>query len=347
MADINMSVAQKLRNLPGNEPDPSIQVNTEMNTVGSVAEQVPNAVDTGLIEQESSSQRETSTALDRGLETTALPGGQPSNPGNINFIEPKQSLIVKLPVVIPFPFMKLPLEIRTMVYKELLVLDNPINFMWYVGYSGPRRCQLAAGVKIDKRFVIPRPALEQICGLLRTSSAIHEESFRIMFGYNTFHFDELDMFESFVSKLRPDYRRSIARMTLCYFGRAPARAMKLLRECVGLRSLSIILDCMTVYHMPYNKGTGFRDIKKLHGMNDLLKVRGIRNLQITLKAMPERFSVFNSAVQVLKEPHSDVWLRRQEAKDYPQKATRTIFGKANVMTRTEKKVMGTQSSASK
>ena len=33
----------------------------------------------------------------------------------------RPSLIVKLPVVQPFPFMRLALEIRVMVYKELLI----------------------------------------------------------------------------------------------------------------------------------------------------------------------------------------------------------------------------------
>lgn len=42
------------------------------------------------------------------------------------------------------------------------------------------------------------------------------------------------------------------------------------------------------------------------------------------------------ALQVLKQPYSEAAIRRQDKKDYPpEKAKRTVFGRANVVTRAE------------
>ncbi|KAL9011494.1 MAG: hypothetical protein Q9180_009188 [Flavoplaca navasiana] len=89
-------------------------------------------------------------------------------------------------------------------------------------------------------------------------------------------------------------------------------------------------------------------LKWLPGLGDLLKVRGIQELDIIVpSALPHsRYYSFNDEMspesfikdlQVLKLPRSAASLRRQDEKDFPpEKARRTVFGKANVMTRSEK-----------
>ena len=89
-------------------------------------------------------------------------------------------------------------------------------------------------------------------------------------------------------------------------------------------------------------------LKRLPGLGDLLKVRGIQELQIIVpSALPySRYYSFNGDVspeffikvlQVLKLPRSATSLRRQDEKDFPpEKARRTVFGRANAMTRAER-----------
>lgn len=245
----------------------------------------------------------------------------------------KPSLIVKLRVIQPFPLMRLPLEIRNMIYKETLIMPSPI--MLEAGY----------GTWIKKKVYVVElstPTQASICNLFQASRTLYRETIPIYFGHNTFKVDSFEGLTGFLTSIGPDYRRNIHSLDLTYSGKAPAKAMKLLTECIGLRSLRLCLTYGTLEHV-----RRACQLSKMNGAKDLFRLRGIEQVVLDDRELSPTynwldFDQFKKDIEVVKMPHTEAQLKRQEQKDYPHKATRTVFGKANVMTRTEKQVMGKQ-----
>lgn len=267
------------------------------------------------------------------LPTKPKPSIKSENPGT------KMEESVSPALVEPFPFMKLYPEIRNMVYKELLVMPGMVGIE---DRFTDRRVQTvefvyrrdASKTKLD----IDQKATRALLG---TSKAIYEEASHFYFRSNHFYFEDMNLLNVFVQKMRPDFRRLIRRVTVHYCGRAPARTMRSLATCVGLSELTLKFSYGT---LPYSPMT-------LTGLKDLLKIRGLTDVKIDTEVMDthpaQPLYAFKSkdelasALQVLKKPHNPGNLKKQEEKDYPKgKSQRTVFGKANVITRTEKKIMG-------
>ncbi|KAL9027162.1 MAG: hypothetical protein Q9196_004279 [Gyalolechia fulgens] len=241
-----------------------------------------------------------------------------------------------VPAEKPFPFMKLPPELRQMVYKELLVQSQEIlisNRHWAFCFDP----KLDAMEQKDDQ-VVHSPA--DTCQIFRASKACYDEAMPIYFGCNSFTFESLDLL-SLLDKLRVDYRRNIQSLSVQFWGNSPAKSARLLRGCTGLRQLGVQISYAT---LRYGK-SDFLPLVNSKGINDLLKLRGITDLKITkvdghccfLRDI-KNWEPFVEALQVLKQPYSAAALRYQHVKDYPPaKAKRTVFGKTNVMTRSERK----------
>ncbi|KAI4161826.1 MAG: hypothetical protein LQ342_004517 [Letrouitia transgressa] len=221
----------------------------------------------------------------------------------------------------PFAFMSLPVEIRRMVYKEILVMPD----------------EICDGSWVPNRWHDPKtqPRVRQF---LLTSKTIYFESMPVYFGLNTFHFHMMSSMEDFLKHTAVDHRRRIRRVSFALYGYAPARSLKLLRECVSLQYLHVRAGILSTHWGKNNMLMG------AYGVNDLLKIRGIRKLEITCNdppgyRTPGDWDCFVGALQLLKQPHTPQFLRLQEKKDYPpDKAKRMIFGKSNVITRSEAKL---------
>lgn len=233
----------------------------------------------------------------------------------------------------PFPFMKFPLELRQMVYKELLVMPWPITT------DAPYCCyylrkHLTHVLHNDGQLHEYCPLVT--CQIRQVSKALHIETTPIYFGHNTFKFRNLNALSFFLTKLKSESRRSITSLIVRYEGGHPARSMKLLRSCFALRRLSI--DC-TWETMRYGQFPWYT----IRGLKDLLQIRGIQTLELKKPTPREPFGFaayewqdFLEALQVLKQPYTEAAIRRQYKKKYPpEKAKRTLFGRANVVTRAE------------
>ena len=249
----------------------------------------------------------------------------------------------------PFPFMRLPLEIRNMVYKELLIQPGSIE----IGNIYEEEDRFIYGAFAVRKWMdsddneqIERFRQTPVCKLFLTSRTVYRESTPLYFGRNVFGLTDLGKVLSFLGRLSPNLRRAVTSLELKYVGTAPAQANKILATCTGLRQLSIIFSYQTAYMM---RGFG-TSLMKLRGLKDLLKLRGLKQVGIErdprfsaeafdglFKEMPE----FEKALEVLKTPHDPKTLARLDKKDYPNKLHRSIFGKANVATRMENKIMGT------
>ena len=157
-----------------------------------------------------------------------------------------------------------------------------------------------------------------------------------------------DMFcvPAFLGRLSPNARRAVTSLELLYTGKAPALAFKTLATCVGLRRLRLILCGFETIILLRQQFTG---ALKLPGVNDCLKLRGLTHVDI--HQVPAHcpwwetyftdINQFREALQVLKRPHDPVRLARLDKKDYPNRLHRSVFGKANVTTRMESKLIGT------
>ena len=255
----------------------------------------------------------------------------------------------------PFRLMDLPLELRCMIFRELLVMPGPV-FIKYVYREGQ------VGVYARPARVAPGPPkgfwYEELNGsnLIRQSSllsifsaskTIYRETVPLYFGCNHFDFVDLDRMEQFLNQVGAEYRWQIASISVRYYGKAPARAVKRLRECVGLRVLRLDITS-------YSFGRGDPNTPHetpLLAMKDLLRIRGLDSIDLsviggdslyvsdTLVPTHNLAERLEKRLKVLTEPRDPKQLKRQEKKDFPTKAKRTIFGAANVVTRSEKKQM--------
>ncbi|KAL9609674.1 MAG: hypothetical protein Q9167_005583 [Letrouitia subvulpina] len=236
----------------------------------------------------------------------------------LKFLKSRKKKKSKVPKE-PFPLMRLPAEIRRMVYKEILVMPGE------VGIPMPKPFRDYKTQPYVRKFFL-------------TSKAVYAEAMPIYFGLNTFYFHKMSYMEDFLKHTAVDHRRCIRRVSFKFYGTAPARALKLLRECVSLEYLHVKAGVL------YTLGGKHEHLMSAHGLNNLLKIRGIKKLEVTCNDPPDRYSpidwdCFLGALQLLKEPHTPQFLRLQEKKDYPpDKAKRTVFGKTNVITRSEAKL---------
>ncbi|KAL6716254.1 hypothetical protein ACLMJK_005820 [Lecanora helva] len=253
-----------------------------------------------------------------------------------------------------FPFMRLPLELRLRIYEMHLAIPGVIAsgaaYCIDRGRDSPKRLDVC---QIHNRFRFDCDGLfdKSLLNLWSTSKLVYQESIPIFFRLNHFHFGNFDYLHTFLSHVGITSRRNIISISFEYGGRSPVPAIKLLRECIGLKKLTIYLTWSTE---ACRYGTDSSNVPKLFGLADLLKIRGISELEVVPHAYRENIGnhsllcrkAFEEALQVLKQPHKPAWLTRQYKKDYPQGNERMVFGKANVETRAEKKFIASLPAAS-
>ena len=254
-----------------------------------------------------------------------------------------------------FPFMRLPIEIRTLVYNELLIQPETVAIYPHrTWHDGSKRAVTTPACRrrwVDSNGDVHDTSVSQqiFRQLSLTSRGAYRESTPIYFTYNTFEFEDLECVPGFLGQLSPNSRRAIVSLKLFYVGKAPAAAFKMLATCVGLRRLELVLHGYQTISLMQSSN---RCVMKLYGLGDCLKLRGLTHIDVhrdhehddNHKWLNEYFADlprFREALQVLKQPHDPARLARLDKKDYPSRLHRSVFGKANVTTRMENQVMGT------
>ena len=253
----------------------------------------------------------------------------------------------------PFPYEKLSPEIRAMILKELLVMPGPIETYYFGARFAVYSFKTEDDSQNSRDQILRREDMKilqaPVCQIFLVSKAVYREAVPIYFGCNLFKFHNLDNFYAFARWIGPDPRWQLRKIAVDYDGNAPARAVKFMVECVGLRELEINIRWWSLSKYP-----NVDQPLQVLGQKDLLRIRGLEKIQVNFRgcisyyranaeATEAQYAAFRETLQVLKQPHDARMLRRQEAKDFPQKARRTIFGKANVVTRSEKKMLDMQS----
>ena len=265
----------------------------------------------------------------------------------------------------PFPLMKLPVEIRRMIFEELLIMPSPIMFRNYVAIDGKgvryRFPPYATILPVKEGSGLrgaedPFNAKESeiirqnaLLNVFLASKIIYRETVPLYYGHNTFEFHEADMFKKFAVAIGPECRWQLARVNIWWTGGASGQVAKVMLDCVGLRKLTLRIFSWSI--VPCTAGTP--SVSRLCGMRDLLRVRGLETLQLNIAqpfycytlSCPDHqtfrediagstsIAAMKEQLEVLKQPLDANKLKRQEAKDFPVKARRTVFGEANVVTR--------------
>ena len=225
----------------------------------------------------------------------------------------------------PFPFMKLPIEIRFMVYREHFLQPEEEFVFEYTPWS--------TGIKRWVNHDVP------VQRVFETSKVVYQEAAPLYFRTKPFHFNSIITLATFLERCGPTCLHNLSTITFAHQGAYAAKAFKLLAKCLSLDSVTIIA---VVYTPKYDTATGTRLLMKSAGIKDLLKVRGVKNVQVEFRGyVAPDGDQFVEALQVLKEPHDPAKLKRLLAQLTPkEKAQRSVFGKANVITRAERRVVG-------
>lgn len=239
----------------------------------------------------------------------------------------------------PFPFMELPIEIRLMVYGEHFLQPKEVSQILPPIWDGGE-CMVA-------QFAHSVP----LQMLFRVSKGVHEEAVPLYFRIKPFRFSSLMTLVKFLENAGRVCFQNLTSITFTYQGWYAAKAFKGLGECLALESVSIVANTCTP---AYDAASGKRLLMKSAGMKDLLQIRGIKKLEIELQEYfgfrrttgssyviapdEERFV---DALQVLKQPQDPAKIKRLLANLTPkEKAQGSVFGKANVITRAERKPIG-------
>lgn len=156
-------------------------------------------------------------------------------------------VLVLKPYTKYFQFLELPLDIRRMIYDELLLDPGPIDITTYKPKGAPRHAvsyQLA--FRRDLGFWNPETRKFQHgttnnIGVMQVNRQIRQEASTAMYGGNTFRFDKFNTCQLFLSRLG-DIRvhiRHIAFFAHAY-QKTKARGMFLqLKDVNGLRTINI------------------------------------------------------------------------------------------------------------
>lgn len=230
-----------------------------------------------------------------------------------------------------FPFLKLPLELRNMVYKELLIMPGTLEIIksWssdHVVFLVNRIQNVCASIETANQSAV--------FVVFLVSKQIRREAISIYFGCNKFGAMDTDMLAQLLYHIGPEACNAIREISIEYdLGKHACKAFKLLAQCGGLRKLHFhMLSCPL--SEPYPPDFGQFLLKK-PGIQSLLKIRGIQELDVVVscrrgisdscEGSDRSKESFTKALQILMEPPD---FRKQR-----RIAPKELWYKAPMMTR--------------
>lgn len=207
-----------------------------------------------------------------------------------------------------FPFLKLPLELRNMIYKELVIEFLRVNITVISRRPrilGLRKCEPGYSMSPTSQ---PHP----IFVFFLVSKQTRQEAISVYYGGNRFNAKDSDILAGYLQRIGPDACNAIREISIRYeTGKNAAKAFKLLAQCGSLRKLHFTIDWI-VFKSPKHLAR-FVPWLKRPGIPSLLKVRGIEELNVEVRfgrrSWTRSGEAFDSdkerlmqALQILKEP---------------------------------------------
>lgn len=190
-----------------------------------------------------------------------------------------------------FRFLDLPAELRTTIYKLLLIIPG----VTYLTAEKPTSVVVASRYMrkaYRDSMPIPRPALT----LLETNRQIHNEATGIFYRCNEFVFQYPSHLQAFTLSLEKDRRDSVTSLVLFYKDHNEGGlhtidlTIRLLRRMPGLKKLHILLEShMTRFIMgPWSSGLRSGRPAHIRGAATLFSLRGIGDIKVRDLDLEER-----------------------------------------------------------
>ena len=176
----------------------------------------------------------------------------------------------------PFPFMKLPAEIRNRIYKMAVVEAKIIDTTRLLSeqkcnWNGHRYIGAASS------------ALETALTLKLTSRAVGNEAAAIFFRENTFCCCLATLSRGdFLRMINPLERQILRSLEIDMEFSTAKRHFSLLRKCTGLRQLSLKFGPRNVFnaHDYVSLFASHSKIRRMAGMNQLMGLRGLEEVKV-------------------------------------------------------------------
>ena len=168
-------------------------------------------------------------------------------------------------------------EIRNIIYCALLVMPGPIHVQderpAYTDITRPE-----GGWESLRRSAHLSQIIYQIdvMGLLFTSKTIYCETLPLYYSQNTFRLFSSHGLKKLADKLGPQPCEHITKLSILWAGPALAKDARVLGTFSGLQELE--LDITAFY--TFKKSTDQNLQVKVYGLKDLLRIRGLRKLEV-------------------------------------------------------------------
>ncbi len=175
-----------------------------------------------------------------------------------------------------FPILRLPLELRLMVYKFALTFPCD-GVRWTV-----RGLHRFSG-QVNGRFV-PEADPKELLALLSVSRQIYNEAMGIFYSENSFEFSSLSILWSFLSGIGKKKRKFLRHLAFEYCSyyheqfysdkRFAPHVFKLFKDELTLRSLHIDIDEVIILR----RNKKFKGPQSFPGFGNLIQIRSLKEL---------------------------------------------------------------------
>ena len=212
--------------------------------------------------------------------------------------------------------MKLPREIRDMIYEACLTFDGAI---FVRDKRVPRSIEPSFRPRFsfrprqredfDRRMSsIESSATAKGRNLFYVSKQIRDEAVPVFYRRNTFEFTSLTEMEKFIRNMGLRNQHNLRSVIVYYEAEylKYQRPLILLERCVGLRDLTLVLcDACMVYTSSGNMPPAFETLLKIRGLDHVRLVLNRRDGALVhwdSNRSFERLLAMEAAVQVMKQP---------------------------------------------